>query len=117
MGTTSKGLPYPEPTDPVAAGADAIKALAQAIKQPLTGVVSVAVSNATTASQAVTFPAGYFTSAPTVTVTPTQSFGRWLADCQGAPSTSGFTCRVFLRDASAGAETVSIAVGWIAVGT
>lgn len=28
MGTTANGLPYPEPTDPVAAGADAIKALA-----------------------------------------------------------------------------------------
>lgn len=32
MGTTPGGLPYPEPTDPVAAGADAIKALAQAVE-------------------------------------------------------------------------------------
>lgn len=31
MGTTAGGLPYPEPSDPVAAGADAIKALAQAL--------------------------------------------------------------------------------------
>lgn len=31
MGTTAGGLPYPEPTDPVAAGADAIKALAVAV--------------------------------------------------------------------------------------
>lgn len=30
MGTTLTGLPYPEPTDPIAAGADAIKALAEA---------------------------------------------------------------------------------------
>lgn len=31
MGTTAHGLPYPEPTDPVANGADAIRALAEAI--------------------------------------------------------------------------------------
>ena len=37
MGTTAGGLPYPEPTDPIAAGADAIKALAQAIDGDLYG--------------------------------------------------------------------------------
>ena len=31
MGTTATGLPYPEPTDPIAGGADAIRALAEAI--------------------------------------------------------------------------------------
>lgn len=31
MGTTTHGLPYPEPTDPVADGAAAIKALAEAL--------------------------------------------------------------------------------------
>jgi hypothetical protein len=31
FGTTTGGLPYPEPTDPVSAGANAIKALAQAL--------------------------------------------------------------------------------------
>lgn len=31
MGTTTGGLPYPESTDPIAAGADAIKALALAV--------------------------------------------------------------------------------------
>jgi hypothetical protein len=30
-GTTGGGLPYPSPTDPVAAGADAIRALAEAV--------------------------------------------------------------------------------------
>lgn len=35
MGTTAQGLPYPEPTDPVAAGADAIRALAEAIDPKL----------------------------------------------------------------------------------
>lgn len=29
MGTTAGGFPYPEPSDPIAAGADAIKALAE----------------------------------------------------------------------------------------
>jgi hypothetical protein len=31
MGTTAHGLPYPEPTDPVAAGAAAIRSLAEAV--------------------------------------------------------------------------------------
>ena len=31
MGTTRRGFPYPEPSDPIAAGADAIKALAQQV--------------------------------------------------------------------------------------
>lgn len=31
MGTTPSGLPYPEPTDPVAAGAAAIESLAEAV--------------------------------------------------------------------------------------
>lgn len=35
MGTTTGGLPYPEPSDPVAEGANAIKALAQAIDPKL----------------------------------------------------------------------------------
>jgi hypothetical protein len=39
MGTTTKfTLPYPEPTDPVAAGADAIKALANAIDPTLIAI-------------------------------------------------------------------------------
>ena len=37
MGVTAGGLPYPEPTDPVAAGADAIRALAEAIEARLLG--------------------------------------------------------------------------------
>jgi hypothetical protein len=36
MGVTTHGLPYPEPTDPVAAGADNIKALANAVDIDLT---------------------------------------------------------------------------------
>jgi hypothetical protein len=36
MGLTTNGLPYPEPADPVAAGADNIKALANAVDIDLT---------------------------------------------------------------------------------
>ena len=36
-GTTPTGLPYPEDTDPVMAGAQAIKALAQAVEQNIIG--------------------------------------------------------------------------------
>lgn len=37
MGTTTHGLPYPEPTDPVAAGAAAIRSLAESIDTPCGG--------------------------------------------------------------------------------
>src|SRR4029077_2711616 len=45
-GTTPTGLPYPEPTDPVAAGADNIKALAQAVDPRPRGVLVRALSTA-----------------------------------------------------------------------
>lgn len=46
MGTTTAGLPYPEPTDPVANGAAAIKALAEAVARPWVGMVTAPWSNA-----------------------------------------------------------------------
>jgi len=39
MGTTVHGLPYPEPTDPVAAGAAAIRSLAEAVDPRLDATV------------------------------------------------------------------------------
>jgi hypothetical protein len=39
-GTTARGLPYPDPTDPLAEGADVIKALALAVDGALTTSVN-----------------------------------------------------------------------------
>jgi hypothetical protein len=75
MGTTPKGFPYPEDTDLVSQGAQAIKALALAIDTNVgrvaggTANVNIAAAN-TAASVAVTFPAGRFTAAPNVTAVP-----------------------------------------------
>ena len=48
MGTTPSGLPYPEPTDPVAEGADAIRALAEAIELKVGDRVAVVKGSAVT---------------------------------------------------------------------
>ena len=38
-GTTPNGLPYPDPTDPLTEGADAIRALAESVDDALTGAL------------------------------------------------------------------------------
>lgn len=66
MGTTPAGLPYPEGTDFVMDGDDAIKALATAIRIKQ-GAVFVPKGTATGGvSVAVTYPAGIFSSTPLV---------------------------------------------------
>lgn len=77
MGTTPiNALPYPEPTDPVAQGADAIKALANALDKGVAKAIAAGSATLpitalnTGASVAVTFPAGRFTAAPYVFGTP-----------------------------------------------
>lgn len=44
-GTTPHGFPYPDPTDPLAEGADAIRALAEAIDAKDTGWINLALIN------------------------------------------------------------------------
>ena len=74
MGVTPNGLPYPEDSDPVAEGAQAIEALARALR--------IAAGNAyvnpgpSSQSVAVTFPAGLFTgvNAPVLAVTAASTF-------------------------------------------
>lgn len=53
MGTTPGGLPYPEPTDPVAEGADAIKALA-------TGVDTRPMGRGALSAAGTLFPGAYY---------------------------------------------------------
>jgi hypothetical protein len=113
MGTTGKGLPYPEPTDPIAAGADAIKALAQAVNQPVSGRVTVSLSNAAQGNTTVTFPAGHFTAAPRVSVTPSGTGAGVYYGTTGVPSTASVTVIANHRDATP--ATISIALDWVAV--
>lgn len=101
-GTTGAGLPYPSPTDPIAGGADAIRALAEAVGF-LFGVAAVAASGVTT----VTFaPAGFFTKPPAVIhcamVAGTVSYS-YMSQ---APTAANFTIRCFTNGASQIAGTV-----------
>ena len=88
MGVTAGGLPYPEPTEPVAGGAAAIKALAEALDAGAPRAVATGHETfASTAvgavgSKSVTFPAGRFTLPPRVT----------MASVTGAPNTRIVGC-------------------------
>jgi hypothetical protein len=72
MGVTAKGLPYPESSDPVYQGADAIKALAQKLDAMVPAAMAAGANTVTygaaasSASVVVTFPAGRFTQPPLV---------------------------------------------------
>lgn len=73
MGTTIHGLPYPEPTDQVSAGADAIRALAENIRiwSYTHTFASLTTSNV---SIDVSYPAGLFTAAPAGVVSTGHSY-------------------------------------------
>ena len=99
MGTTTKGYPYPEDTDPTAQGAQAIKALANAIDTGLgraaSGSFTLSIPSAQAGSSvAVTFPVGRFTAAPAVMLNRSTGIG-WasmpIAYTAGAQTASGFT--------------------------
>lgn len=115
MGTTGRGYPYPEPTEPVAQGADAIKALATAVDT--TGLVRIAAGTVslnitsldTNFTVPVTFPAGRFTAAPMV-VTNGASFSPITATSATAINANGFT-----MNGSKEAGTGTLVCQWIAV--
>lgn len=70
MGTTTSGYPYPEDSDPVAQGAQAIKALAQKTEElqraSSRGGSDVHLTDDAVGSLAVTFPVGRFPGPPQV---------------------------------------------------
>lgn len=116
MGTTAKGYPYPEDTDLQSQGAQAIKALANAIDTNLgraaTGTASLALPTANVGnSVAVTFPVGRFTAAPAGFVNRSTTIGSVgiLYQCQGM-TTSGMTI-VGLSTSTGGTATLQ----WLAV--
>lgn len=117
MGTTPKGYPYPEDTDLLSQGAQAIKALATAIDtgagRSATGTASLALPTANTSNAvAVTFPVGRFTASPAVIISRYTGYGANATTYYwpGGMSASGFTINGV---SSAVGGTASI--GWLAV--
>lgn len=114
MGTTPSGYPYPEPSDFVADGADAIRALAEAIDAKLP--VAVASGNGTmsgasgTTAQTVTLPAGLFTAAPVVVAGARTAFpeNRSAVSATAATATS-FIAYIYY------ASTADLGYAWTAV--
>lgn len=116
--TTLATLPYPEPTDPVAAGADAIKNLALAL-DPRVAARGVAWGNGaipvTTAGVAasitVTFPAGRFTAAPRVVCSSTGTTPMTLR----GPMASGVSATGATFYAGRDSGTAGVNFDWLAV--
>lgn len=113
VSTTVNGLPYPDPEDPVAEGAAAIRALAESVKI-LSGIV-VMPSGANSAGVAITFPAGFFSSAPSVTVSASSA---WVTASTSVPTTATFSVGAIYRQASGQQATfpADVRAQWIAVG-
>lgn len=112
MGTTANGYPYPEPGDPVAQGAAAIKALAAAAETLArasaagSGTITAAANG--TVNQLVTLPAGRFKTAPAVTVNPITGAPKDRACAARDSTVTSF--KFYLYSTTAGA----VAFDWIA---
>ena len=114
MGTTPNGLPYPEPTAPVAGGADAIKALAQALRIA-TGIATIPPGTvAGNVVVAVTFPAGLFTTAPAVVASPS---GSTVTPGPSAITATGCSVACLFRDTAGnnGIMPSGVNLRWIAI--
>lgn len=113
MGATTNGYPYPESTDPVAQGANAIKALAQKIESNLAaaaaGRTPISLSNASSGSATVTFPSGRFKSAPAVAATCESS-----SFFAAVSSVSATSMTLWLRRYEDSPTTQTLQVDWVA---
>ena len=114
MGTTARGFPYPENSDQVALGAQAIRSLAEAVDTrsgvQASGNFSITVNNAVSATTTITLPANRFTAAPNVVATANHN--SWFA-FMGTPSAGSFTIGVVNRAGTAGTQTMQ--VYWVAM--
>lgn len=120
MATTAKGYPYPLPSDPVAGGADAIKALAEMIDSRLgaafSGIVTITGDGSTVnPGAAVTFPVGRFTSTPRVVSTVQAGAATHLAGVGSGITVSGATIFFIRRDGAIPANGVQAIVNYVAV--
>lgn len=117
MGTTTKGYPYPEPTDPVANTDLAIKALAQQLdlvgfKALHVGDGTVNLSAAAVGNVGVTFPVGRFTAAPKVVATVENGSSVYFVTVSGV-TTAG--CTLTVRHYTTTATTAAVKVNFVAV--
>jgi hypothetical protein len=112
MGTTVNGLPYPEPSDPIAAGAAAIRSLAE--KLQITGGRVTMTGGANSEAQTVTFPVGLFTSAPTVVA---ETASTYTTCATGSASTSSVAISMIYRTGAGTITTLPANVWsqWIAI--
>lgn len=102
---TGAGYPYPQPTDPVAQGADAIRSLANAAGM-LRGIKVCTNSGL----QRVDFPVGYFTAPPVVVCLAMVPGTVSYAYMSEAPTAVYFTVRLFTN----GGAQVAGSAHWIA---
>ena len=116
---TPNGFPYPAPTDPVSQGADAIRALAEALdpRAPIQamGFINISVTTSS-ATAAVTFPAGRFAVAPYVWTNLFTGAGgtqRLVARCWAATPT-GASLGLWTGDGTATSAS-NLPVQWLAV--
>lgn len=111
MGTTTAGYPYPEGTDKVIDGDNAIQALAEALDGPVgaAGSVAVLAPAAGVGSATVTFPAGLFTTTPRVVVSAVTS--RPDNRSAGMGSLSAASCTIYVYSA---VSEGTVSVSWIA---
>lgn len=121
MGTTGKGYPYPEGTDLVMEGDDAIKALAETIDTKLPFAATSGrrdmgeTAPGNTNSRTITFPVGMFTDYPIVVTTGNTSYPqtRGKASSVTAASTTSATLWAFYD--STGSATATLALYWVAM--
>lgn len=116
MGTTPNGYPYPEDTDPVAAGAQAIKAVATkvdtALRASAAGKATINVSAASLGTVTVTFPAGRFTAPPAITAVVDNS-GYFC----GTDTISATSARIWARQYTSSNATIALNAQWHATAT
>src|SRR5215471_4257893 len=93
MASTAKGYRYPSATEPIAAGAQAIKNLANDCNpkagSQASGTLTLSPANSEVANKTVTYPAGRFANQPFNVVTTGNS--NWFG-AVGAPSLASFNC-------------------------
>jgi hypothetical protein len=115
MGSTTQGLPWPEPTEPVAGTDDAIKRLAQGVERyTLSGSVSVTVSagtNPIVGSATISFSPAYATG-PVVMATLVGTNPQNAAVMISNKTIGGATVNVARLQGAATTFTVD----WVAVG-
>lgn len=115
MPSTPRGYPYPDENDLIGAYPAVAKALAQKLQSErvsIGGTEVVTLSNEVGKTVAVDFPAGLFTSPPSVVVTPRGTFSYF--GISTTPTTTGVGVGV----ASKGTANVSgsVTVSWVATG-